>query len=271
MDMVQAELLTETTEFHFKRMLSNPDFGFQEKHNGSRLMLAKQNGTLRCFNREGNVSSKPLPIQVRHALMAHPLSTFVLDGELVGTTFFIFDALILDDEVLNHDSYEYREARYHTLFTATKHMVPVKTARSMEEKRALWTQVVGYKGEGLVSKDMRKAYSTGRSGQHFKLKFVKECDVVVIGMNPEGKDSIEIGMYDDNGRLHRVSGCSLRGKFHPAPQEVVEVRFLYATEKYHIVQPVLMRLRHDKKASECRLSQLKLHINKNWSTHLKGK
>jgi len=116
MQGIQAELLTETTELHFQRMLTNPDYGYQEKHNGHRLMIAKQDGQLFWFNREGEKSSKALPIQVRHALLSHPLDTFVIDGELVKTTFFVFDALILGDEVITNDVYEYREARYHQEF-----------------------------------------------------------------------------------------------------------------------------------------------------------
>ena len=255
--MIQAELLTETTENHFLRMLLDPRYGFQEKHNGHRLVICKENGTLRYFNREGVPSSKPLPTRLKYALLAHPLAGFVIDGELVGSTFFVFDALILGDEILANDSYEYREARYHAEFEGyNAQIVPVETARTPEAKRRLWDAVMAAHGEGIVSKNMTAPYKQGRPDQHWKLKFTKECDVVVMGLSPEGKDSVEIGVYDERGQLHRVSGCSLRGKFRVAVGEVLTVRYLYSTRENHIVQPVLIRKRTDKKADTCDIHQL---------------
>lgn len=263
--MVQAELLTQTDEKHFKRMLLDSKFGFQEKYNGHRLSIWKENGALRLFNREGKPSSKRLPYSLKQSLLSHPLAAFVIDGELVKDEFYIFDALILGDETLVEDAYEYREARYHTEFDGySAHIKAVETARSPEEKRLLWDFVEATHGEGLVSKNMTAGYKQGRAEQHWKLKFIKECDCVVIGANAEGKDSVEIGMYDDRGNMHRVSGCSLRNKFKVSPGQVVMVEFLYATKNKHIVQPVLISVRNDKNAADCKLSQLEPYINKNW-------
>jgi bifunctional non-homologous end joining protein LigD len=265
--VIQAELLTETTELHFQRMLLTAVYGFQEKHNGHRLIICKENGALRLFNREGQSSSKPLSIRIKNALLSHPLAGFVIDGELVGGTFYIFDALILGDEIVANDVYEYREARYHAEFDGySTQIVPVETARTPEAKRLLWDAVLASHGEGLVSKNMTAPYKQGRPDQHWKLKFWKTADAVVIGPNPEDKDSVEIGMYNDRGQLHRISGCSLRNKFRLKPGQVIEVRFLYATQERHIVQPTLMSVRYDKPAQACRLSQLEPYINKNWVT-----
>ena len=262
--MIQAELLTETTELHFQRMLLTAVYGFQEKHNGHRLIICKENGALRLFNREGQSSSKPLSIRIKNALLSHPLAGFVIDGELVGGTFYIFDALILGDEIIANDVYEYREARYHAEFDGySTQIVPVETARTPEAKRLLWDAVLASHGEGLVSKNMNAPYKQGRPDQHWKLKFTKECDVVVMGPSPEGKDSVEIGVYDERGQLHRVSGCSLRGKFRVAVGDVLTVRYLYASRDNHIVQPVLIRKRTDKGALTCDISQLVK--NKNFS------
>lgn len=260
--MMQAELLTETTVSHFQRMLLSAVYGFQEKHNGHRLIICKENGALSLFNREGEKSSKPLSLRIKNALLSHRLAGFVIDGEMVGGTFFIFDALILGDEILVNDTYEYREARYHAEFDGyNSQLVPVETARTQEQKRQLWDEVLASHGEGLVSKNMTTAYREGLppescSDKHWKLKFTKECDVVVIGPSPEGKDSVEIGVYDDQGNLHRVSGCSLRNRFHVIVGDVLTVRYLYATRENHIVQPVLIRKRTDKAAQTCGVSQL---------------
>jgi len=263
--MIQAELLTESTVQHFQRMAMNAAYGFQEKHNGHRLLICKQGGTLSHFNREGEPSDKKLPAKVRHALMNHRLTAFVIDGELVKDTFFVFDALFLGDEELVHDTYEYREARYHAEFDSYSHsIVTVKTARTHEEKLALWKRVEEQNGEGIVSKNMRCSYRMGRAEQHFKLKFWKTADAVVIGPSPKGKDSVEIGMFDERGRMVRISGCSLRNKYRLTTGQVIEVRFLYSTKERNIVQPTLMAVRTDKRAADCKLSQIEKYINKNW-------
>lgn len=263
---IQAELLTESTKSHFQRMLFDSRYGFQEKFNGHRLIICKENGALRTFNRVGESSSKALPPRVKFALLAHPLPAFVIDGEIVGSVFHLFDALILGNETLVHDDYEYREAQCHAAFDNYQSSVisVVYTARTAEDKRRLWDNIEATHGEGIVAKNMTATYKQGRAEQHFKLKFWKTADAVVIGPSPEDKDSVEIGMYDAKGRLHRISGCSLRNKFRPKPGQVVEVRFLYATKEYHIVQITLLRIRFDKPAAECKLSQLDMYINKNW-------
>jgi len=263
--VIKAELLTETNELHFQRMLLSATYGFQEKHNGHRLIICKQDGQLRMFNREGDPSSKALHPRIKTALLSHRLSMFVIDGELVGGTFYIFDALVLGDEAINNDAYEYREARYHAEFDNISSQISVvPTARTAEEKRLLWDAVLASRGEGIVSKNMTVKYTQGMAGAHWKLKFLKSAEAVVIGPSPEGKDSVEIGMWDSNGRMHRISGLSLRNKYRVAPGTVLEVRFLYATKELHIVQPVLVRVRTDKRAADCKLTQLVPYINKNW-------
>lgn len=263
--MIQAELLTETTVNHFQRMLLDATYGFQEKHNGHRVIVCKQNGKLSFFNREGEPSTKRVYLPLQKVLLAHPLSTFVIDCELVKNLLFVFDALYLGDEELVHDAYEYREARYHAEFSHYAYIIPVDTARTPREKKELWNRVERNHGEGIVSKNLSKPYRQGRADQHWKLKFWKTADAVVIGPSPEGKDSVEIGMYDDRGRIHRISGCSLRNKFNPPVGQVIEVRFLYATKERNIVQPTLLHVRYDKRAADCKLAQLEPYINKNWT------
>jgi ATP-dependent DNA ligase len=266
--MIQAELLTESTEAAFQRMLLDPRFGFQEKHNGHRLVICKTGGQLVHYNRIGEQSSKRLPSNLRLTLMQHPLDNFVIDTELVGEHLYIFDSLYLGDEELVHDAYEYREARYHAEFSGYTHITPVPTARTADDKRLLWQHVLDIKGEGLCAKNMHKSYRMGRADQHFKLKFWKTADAIVIGPSPDSKDGIDIGMLDAKGRMHRISGCSMLVKAarkRPMAGQVIEVRFLYATKEYHIVQPTMLSLRTDKMAAECKLSQLDPYINKNWA------
>jgi hypothetical protein len=124
-------------------------------------------------------------------------------------------------------------------------------------------QLAKDKAEGVVWRDMRAAYKQGRAGQHFKTKFVKECDVVVMGPSPKDHNSVEIGVFD-KGILRRVSGLSLNGKTTVVTGDVVQVHYLYASKNLHLVQPCMASdgARTDKQAADCTIDQLV--VNKNW-------
>lgn len=262
--MLRGELFEEIDLSQLSRLTSNPDWGYQEKHNGERRTICKDvvdgHFRIRDFNREGGIG-KGLPSHIRQALLRHPLPKFVIECELVKGDIFIFDALILGEEMLFNDRYEYREARYHAEFEGfADHIFTVRTVRGAKNKQALVLKLASEHAEGIICRNLKARYKQGRSGQHFKLKFVKECDVVVIGRNPQGKDSAEIGVYDNQGRLHRVSGCALRG-IRVVPGDVLTVKYLYSSRDNHLVQPVLVRKRNDKSPRECTLSQLVMNKN----------
>lgn len=263
----KSELVTKVPLSEAGRFCTNPKFGAQEKYNGERRTIVKQGDQVISYNREGEIS-KPLDARVINVLRKHPLPQFIIDIELVGVKgseqIYILDALILDEEMLASETYEYREARAHAEFDNYHRMITVVyTARTSEDKTALMLRLANEKAEGVVFRDMGACYKQGRSGQHFAIKFWKDADVIVMGPSPEGHNSVRVGVYDERGKLHEICGVSLNGKDPAKKGDVVAIKYLYATGDRHVVQPELLFVRTDKKAQECTIDQL--IINKNWT------
>lgn len=256
--VLQAELLTEVSIQHAAKLIENSNFGAQEKHNGKRRVVIRNGGDVYCFNREGE--KRNLPAKLVAAILRLSHDQFVLDGELCGTVispkFYIFDILMLEGTAFAHHPYSFREKTYTREFTnLSPLLIPVVTKWSKKDKLTLVEELYNTQAEGVVFKNKKATYKQGRSEQHFKLKFWKNCDCVVIGPSPDGHDSVEIGVYDRN-HLHRVSGVSLIGRTSVKAGDVVEVKYLYATGDRHIVQPVMVGKRDDKKAKDCTIDQL---------------
>lgn len=270
--MILAELLTEILNrrldrrrFGFpeiERFTKDHRWGYQEKFNGERRIICKEGNSIRVFNRKGEIG-KSLPYNLVRLLLSHPLPQFVIDTEVVqNKTIHILDGLVLGDEQLVHDSYEYREARCHAEFDNFHASIRVvKTVRDEKGKRELLKHLWETNCEGVVIRRMDAIYKQERAGQHFKFKFWKELDAVVIGPSPEGKDSVRIGVYDERGRLHEICGVSLIGKVRVAPGDVLVIKYLYATADLNIVQPTILKKRTDKSPRECTVTQLELNKN----------
>lgn len=257
---IKAQLPTNIGLDGMQRLAYDLDWGWQLKYNGDRRTIKKEAGRIQDFNRNGE-PGKGLPANVIKALLEHPLQQFLIDVEFVHfcghDTIYVFDALILGDEFIAIEEFEYREARYHAEFDGfAKCIVPVMTARTEQEKTAMFVQASQDGIEGIVAHDMRAAYEEGRSTHVYKFKFLKHLDAVVMGDDPKGKDSVRLGCFDDlTGTLHEICGARIIG-FHPKKGDVVEVRYNKGTRNLHIMEIHMERIRTDKRPAECVLSQI---------------
>lgn len=248
------------------RFIDDPKFGGQEKCNGKRRVIVRQDNIIFCFNKKGQ--KRDLPPALRKVLLKHKLNKFVLDVELEDIVIKVFDALILGDEALAPKPYKIREARCHQEFDNFDPLVRVlKTAKTREEKLALYYRLLAENAEGMVFKNLLAVYIQGDACQHFKVKFWKTVDAFVIARTVENgrvKDSVRIGVYDRKGNVIEISGVSLIGRGKVDVGDVLEVKCLYSTPDNHIVQPVMLQKRDDKTARECTIMQLEIILNKNW-------
>jgi ATP-dependent DNA ligase len=268
--MVKAELLTDGHPDAVERYILDPNWVFQEKHNGDRRLVEKQGLSVVDYNRNG-VNGKGLSPAIIDALRKHPLPLMVGDAEYVPATdqLFVFDALAFGDEMVIGKPYSYREASYHSQFDGFNyHIVPVASARTPEAKRALIAHLRSIRAEGFVAKDLRAIY---RPGGRFNLrfKFWKTLDAVVIGDSKERddkgmlKDSVRVGLFDSKGILHDICGATKKAQYVLRPGDVVELKYLYGTGTLDVVQPSILNQRFDKAPQECLLDQIV--VNKNWS------
>jgi len=265
---VRSELLTEITEAEAKRYESNDAYGCEEKHNGERRIIHKGvTSGIRNFNREGN-PGKALPSHVINALQCHPLPSFTIDCEFEKGIVVVLDVLNLGGLDFSGQRYDKRKEAALLAFENRSPLIKVCKTITGKAKAAFVQAKRDEKAEGVCFKKLDAPFKQGRSGSHLKLKFVKDMDVVVLGPSPEGHNSVRVGVYDEHGVMMEICGVSLNGKPNAVKGDVLCIKYLYASQKdgvMHAVQPRMLFVRDDKRASECTTAQMV--VNKNFRSN----
>ena len=264
---IKAELLQDITYKLAKaRYLDDPRFVWQEKWDGDRRLITKDDDCVQDFNRNGE-PGKGLSPEVVRALRAHPLKKFIIDVEFVSAfnMVVVFDFLQVGDTLLVGHPYSVRLSLLEKAFPCgDPHVVPIETARTAEEKMALARRLFAEDAEGFVIKDMDAPYRPREGGRrwNWRCKFWKTLDAVVIGDSTSRddngmlKDSVRVGCYGPDGALKDICGVTKKTRVPVGPGDVVEVKYLYGSDTLDIVQPTILRQRFDKAPSECLLSQV---------------
>lgn len=235
----------------------------EQKLDGHRIMLVGPGtGAPAAITRNGTSYTRPLPTAVRNWTVpaSYDTAPFVLDGELVGQTYWVFDFLLAGGE-LNDTPLRDRRVILEQFFNmfpdAPFKLVP--QARTSAEKEALMERAVADNLEGLIFKRADSRYFPGSRSPHWlKAKFVATVDVVIMDVRDDGKDSAKLGIVRDC-ELVEIGRCSLIGKPAVVVGDVVEVRYLYVPDraKPRLYQPTLLRVRTDKGPLECDGRELK--------------
>jgi hypothetical protein len=133
----------------------------------------------------------------------------------------------------------------------------IPQARTEDEKRSLVQVAKDNALEGVMLKRKDSLYNcAGFCSGILKAKFVKTADCVVIERNTKGHQNASLGVYDTNGNMVYVGNVSMLGKGDAAVGDVLEVKYLYATDDNILYQPRVMKRRDDKVATDCLLNQL---------------
>lgn len=229
----------------------------------------------RAWQRDGDPTPMPGPLA---ELLGRGRADVLLDGEVVGDTFWVFDYLRHDDLAEPLRKRRERLDRFLTRWAPPADLVrPVPSAAGVADKARLAQRVLTEGLEGLVSKRLDSIYLPGkRSGSWRKLKHVKEADFVVTRLAVDGKDNMALGLWaggetplvvgessaltGDGPKVKQIVAAAGRG-----PDEdiadlgiVVTVTYLYVGANGRLVQPVTPRLRTDKRPEECTYDQLHL-------------
>lgn len=241
--------------------LTSDEWVAQQKLDGDRLLIHVQDGKVTALNREGKPRSNPVPKAVRDQFTVFP-GEWVFDGELLTTgEMWLFDLPRAADGISPDDPFRVRFEVLERVFSggvwtpaSCIRLLPV--ARGAESKRRLLRELHGRGAEGLIFRHVEGLYRPGkRSELALKAKFTHTADVIVESVRPDGHDNCTFRLFRD-GRLVPAGSVSLVGRPPVKPGDVIEVRYLYASEDSLLYQPVMLRVRDDKSPSECTVDQL---------------
>jgi bifunctional non-homologous end joining protein LigD len=262
-----AQLLNPIEAEDVPKLLADDRVIAQQKLDGNRV-LVHVGETLRATNRAGQITT--IHASIFTALEWLPADT-VIDGELVpgddGPVYWLFDVLQIAGEDLRALGYLERWQRLDAeIEPAVDHPIRILDyAHGHAAKQDLYERLLAANAEGIVFKHADSPYQPGRpssGGKQLKHKFVKSADVVIL---ENAGNAYLMAVYDGDEllRIGKVfagttndSRAELDERLAAGEQPVVEVRYLYATEDEQLYQPVFVRLRDDKPATECLRSQL---------------
>lgn len=259
--------------------INNDSWVMEQKLDGNRILLMSPGADMppTAITRNGSLYTKKIPQAIKD--FRFPEGTWILDGELVGDAFWVFDlphSPLQDLQPNTPVPLLGRRAMLETFFDNVPNpfrLVP--QAMGPDQKIRLAEIALAQNYEGLLLKKSDAPYrSGGRTDEWLKVKFVSTVDCIVTGVRNGGKDAVDLGLYEQTvttgvpGVLTTgpipVGRASLIGKEKAGTinvGDVIEVRYLYTGAGGRLFQPTILRKRDDKRADECTTDQLK-YVNK---------
>lgn len=256
---ILPQLLNSIEFDQLDKYINDDNWATQQKIDGVRILYQVENGIVIAINRTGiEVETKPLI--AKEVLELAQEDQVILDGEVVGDNYYIFDLIKFNDD-LKPLSYQERLGRLMKLTRnwQAKNCIVIDTAFRLAEKKKMLVKLMESNAEGVVLKNLKAEYKPGRPnslGDQLKYKFVQTVSVMVMGIND--KRSIIMGLIKSN-EIKTVGNVSIPPNMDiPNIGDIVEVKYLYAFKATDaLFQPVYLGVRNDVQSFECKIEQLK--------------
>lgn len=260
-----AQLLNPVEVHEVERLLSDDSVLAQQKLDGNRVLCHVEDGEVLPTNRSGQKTN--VAAQVLEGLIHLPPGT-VVDGEVVGSVYWLFDVLQVNGrDVTGRPCLERFSLLAEELEPGLSEPVRVlESALTTRQKRGLYERLQQSGAEGIVFKRKDAPYTPGRpssGGAQLKCKFVSSADVVLVenAGNAYRMQVFDGGTAFDVGKVFSGTTNETRAQIDAAlgrgQRLVAEVRYLYATADSQLFQPIFVRVREDKQEKECVRAQLK--------------
>jgi ATP-dependent DNA ligase len=177
---------------------SGPDWVFEQKFDGIRLLAFKEGSKVRLLSR--NRLSQDIP-GVTAAVARLPVRSVILDGEVTWdrhSAYHVFDILWLDGRDVTTLPLDERRA----LLSRLPMSAPLQRVPALDDPRP-WERACAEGWEGVIAKRRDSLYEHRRSKQWLKMKCELTGDFVVGGFtDPQrsrvGLGALLVGFYDDN-------------------------------------------------------------------------
>jgi bifunctional non-homologous end joining protein LigD len=257
-----AQLLTAIDdEDDLEKFLADDSMIAQQKLDGIRVIVHVNEDGLVPTNRDGKVTQ--LAGAALGGLAYLPHGT-IIDGEVMGDAYWLFDVLQLAGEDVRSRGYLERwdllENELEPALSGEARVLQV--ASTAKQKRALHDKLRKANAEGIVFKKRDAPYTSGRVTTQRKYKFVKSADVMIVeNVGNAYRMCVMDGkaMFDCGNVFAGTTNASrkdLDARLARKEKPVAEVRYLYATDDHQLFQPVFVRLRDDKLGKACLRDQL---------------
>jgi bifunctional non-homologous end joining protein LigD len=257
------QLLNIIDEDRVEQLIEDDAWMAEEKLDGERRMVrvGADRGDVVGSNRKGLAVPLPAPLNAWFDGGGFNARHGVVDGEIIGDVYHVFDLLEQDGNNLRNNGALSRFMDLCYLMDASGQSDLVKLVRSAatrEGKRNLFETIKRERGEGLVFKLKTASYVPGRpnsGGNQLKFKFTQSCTCLVVKRNAS-KRSVSLALMYDEGpvpaKLDGDGGYALMGNVTipanfeiPEEDALVEVRYLYAYPGGSLYQPVYLGERED--------------------------
>jgi bifunctional non-homologous end joining protein LigD len=183
-----------------QQRFTGPEWVFERKFDGIRLLAFKHDGQVRLFSRNRLPQTCP---PIANAVAALPPADLILDGEMSWrgpVRYDVFDVVWMSGADLRSLPLEERRAHLARL-PLRPPLYPIETLDEAEP----WTRACGEGWEGVIAKRRDSKYEHRRSPHWLKMKCELEQDFVVGGFtDPQGSrvglGALLIGFFE-NGDL----------------------------------------------------------------------
>ena len=175
---------------------AGPDWVFERKFDGIRLLAYKRGADVRLYSRNRLLQELPA---VARAVAVLPADEVILDGEVTWdgrSGYHVFDILWLDGHLVTARSLEERRA----LLEALPFAPPLERVALLDDP-APWERAAREGWEGVIAKRRGSPYEHRRSKHWLKMKCEASQELVVGGFtDPQGKrvglGALLVGYYE---------------------------------------------------------------------------
>jgi len=262
-----CNLLNPVDKNQVDHLLTDHNWIMQEKMDGVRMILTRKGDSITAVSRTGREAT--IPQEVHDTLIKTSVQNYIIDGELVGDVYHVFDLLRL--QAMDFAAKNTFEERYEALVELLNGIddtnVKVVKTHSGYDKTQAFEDLKS--AEGVVFKHKNAFYKAGRpssGGGYLKYKFYKSCSAIVTAIND--KRSVSLGLIEDlpehgseyvvGRRLISVGNCTIPVNYDfPQNGDIVEIKYLYARKPSNaLYQPSYLGKRTDIQLKDVLLSQL---------------
>jgi bifunctional non-homologous end joining protein LigD len=269
-----------------RERFTGPDWVFERKFDGIRLLAFKKGRDVRLFSRNRLLQNESYPSFVE-AVAKLPVENAILDGEATGVWgggqigYHLFDILWLDGRDLRELPLEARR----DILTRLPSKPPLRLVTRLDDSEP-WERARKEGWEGVIAKRIDSPYESRRSRNWLKMKVEASQELVVGGFtNPRGRrvglGALLVGYFEGDdfvfaGKIgtgfdtkllldlrERLSALELTeppftkavglprlGVHWVRPEIVVAVAFMEWTVHDKLRHPRLLGVRNDKSAHE---------------------